>query len=253
METDNQLRDAISKYESRAQLGAVAVVAGLLLEAILAYIFPVGPSPIENWGPVVGDVLIALGVIAEIYFAHKASAQHHELQRRTDRYLAEANARTETERLARVRIEKELAPRYLSAEQYGRIAEKIRPFAGTPFSLGADLTAEPMFVNMIGALLSLAGRWELRHSAYPDESEEGPQLGQALDVTGIAILYNYQSPKKDEWHPAARALDAALNEEGIPCAISPAQPWLADIIHVVVGRKPAFIRTPQDTAGSSSK
>jgi hypothetical protein len=251
--------DHSSRYDFHstwADRVALLIVLGLAIDIAAVFIFQ-RPFLWEGALAVVANLLIALGVWGELWFARRAREAGDAIVAEAKARAATANERTaeleltlENERLARVRIERELAPRYLSAEQYERITEKIRPFAGTPFSLGADLTAEPMFVDMIAALLSLAGRWELRHSPYPDESKEGPQLGEALAVQGIAILYKYESPKKDEWHAAARALDAALNAEGIHCAISPAQPRLADIIHVVIGRKPPFIPASQSSAAA---
>jgi len=90
--TDEQLRRVISASEFRSELGAWAIVIGLILEIGLALAFPEKKSFIENWGPVGATGLIALGVYAEIHFGRRTSAAHSELQRRSEERVAEANA-----------------------------------------------------------------------------------------------------------------------------------------------------------------
>jgi hypothetical protein len=103
--SDDELRKGISQNETRAEWGGAAVVFGLAIEVVLTAAFRHGESIIEGWGPVFADMLIALGVAAEILFARKARSKAESLQRRSDEKIAELNARAaEAERdTARIR------------------------------------------------------------------------------------------------------------------------------------------------------
>jgi hypothetical protein len=93
--TDDQLRSDIAANESRAEWGAWLVVGGLALEIVLATAKSLGYERpiIENWGGVLADCLIALGVYSEIHFGRRASNTNTELRRRSDERVAAANAR----------------------------------------------------------------------------------------------------------------------------------------------------------------
>lgn len=130
---EDVLKASIARNESLAEWGGAAVVFGLIIEVVLTAAFRHGESFIEAWGPVLADVLVALGVAAEILFARKARLQAETLQRRSDEKVAEANERAATaireaeearERTAQV--EKLTAWRRVSLEQSRQIADAIR-------------------------------------------------------------------------------------------------------------------------------
>jgi hypothetical protein len=139
---DDELKDAVSKNETLAEWGGVAVVFGLVVEVALTAAYRHG-SIIEAWGPVFADALIALGVAAEILFARKARSKAEVLQRRSDDRVAEAKmtAAQAHERAAVLEkeaadarertavIEKLTAWRRITPEQYSSIIRAIRETA----------------------------------------------------------------------------------------------------------------------------
>jgi len=82
-------KEQISTNEGRAELGAIAVFAGLIMEVALAFRFRTHKSFLEEWGPIIADALVALGVYAEIHFGRKASNEASER-------VASANERAAT-------------------------------------------------------------------------------------------------------------------------------------------------------------
>ena len=100
--TDDQIKSEIEDNESRAEWGAWAVVAGLVIEIVLALSVSLGMDKkwLENWGTVFADCLIVLGVYCEIHFGRKASAGNVELRRRSEQKVAEANSRAAEAQLA---------------------------------------------------------------------------------------------------------------------------------------------------------
>lgn len=105
--SDDELREAVSKNETRAELGGAAVVFGLVVEVVLTATYRHGKSIIEVWGPVFADALIALGVAAEILFARKARSKAEALQHRLDAQvtIAQRDANIAAERAALLEVE----------------------------------------------------------------------------------------------------------------------------------------------------
>lgn len=87
---DAQIESEVSTNGSRAEWGAWSVVAGLVLEIIFATAKSLGyeKPAIENWGAVIADCLVGIGVYAEIHFGRKASDGNSELRRRSDERAA---------------------------------------------------------------------------------------------------------------------------------------------------------------------
>jgi hypothetical protein len=109
-----RFKKQISTNEGRAKLGALAVLAGLLLEVALAFKFRTHKSFLEEWGPLIADALIAIGVYVEIHFGRKASNESAER-------VAEATARAAEADRKRVELEVKLQPRSLNEEQWDLI------------------------------------------------------------------------------------------------------------------------------------
>jgi hypothetical protein len=126
--TDGELKDAISSCETWAELCTGAVVAGLVIEVILAVLHPSFDSFASIWGAVIADSLVALGVLGELLFSAKGSRCQTELRRRSEiavatsiERAAEATKIAEEERHARVKLETQLQPRSLNQEQWDLI------------------------------------------------------------------------------------------------------------------------------------
>jgi hypothetical protein len=124
---DDQLRSEIEVDENRAELGALAVLAGLVLEVLFALArsveHEIKPPAVENWGTVVADSLVALGVAAEVLFSRKARRASEELTRRSDERLAEANVRAAEAEMRTEQLRKELAWRRLSKQEVEKIGD----------------------------------------------------------------------------------------------------------------------------------
>src|SRR5205814_7980939 len=132
------------------------------------------------------------------------------------------------------------APRTLSAEQIERMAEKLKPFAGTVVDAGFGPMGDPeplYLIRSIATVLSKAG-WKLVDWTGPGFTYSEPllpTLGQTL-VTNVIV--DVHPDRWAKFGAAATALAAALASEGID-AIAHSRPSSinTDAIHVRVGRK----------------
>jgi hypothetical protein len=164
--TDDQIRSEISLNESRAEWGAWSVVGGLVLEILFATArslgFEIKPA-VENWGGVIADCLIALGVYSEIHFGRKASSGNVELRRRSEERVAEANvnaaqAHVRANELA-LELEKERqkrAPRRLTEQQIAEI-KTLRGRVEKIQMMVAKNIETILFANQITMALAAAG------------------------------------------------------------------------------------------------
>ena len=91
MKSDSdQLRGDVERNEARSHWAGGVLVAGLLIEVILALHFSERKAPLANWSPVLADILVAAGVYGEIHFSGKAARAQKALQAITDSRLTEA-------------------------------------------------------------------------------------------------------------------------------------------------------------------
>ena len=85
--TNSELATEADRHEQFAEWGAIAVVAGLVLEIVL--VANLGDDPVwGKWTTVFANFVIALGVGAEVLFGRKASEGFKELQHRAELELA---------------------------------------------------------------------------------------------------------------------------------------------------------------------
>jgi hypothetical protein len=138
---------------------------------------------------------------------------------------AEANQKAETEHLARVRIEQQIAARVLTSIQSDRIAEDIKQFAGQSLTVLRTANDDEIweYSRQIAAVLRRAG-WNVELDGI---------TSMPLN-TGILILVRQDDPKSIM---AATALQNSLGA----CDISaPAQYTDEPLgkIELVVGSKP---------------
>jgi hypothetical protein len=151
--------------------------------------------------------------------------------------IADANARTAE---AQAELARFKAPRVLSAEQQGRIVDKLRVFSGTRFdgSIGPKGDVEPLFaMRFIATSLASAGWIQVPWTGSGETYTEAPL--PALGLTTVSNVIVDVHP--DHWAalgPAAIALADALNAEGI-AAIADSKPTTipGDLIHLRIGRK----------------
>ena len=87
--TDAELKAAISRNESYAELGGLFVILGVVSEFVRALLDPTIDSLLTRVVTLGPTATIALGVAAEVLFSRKARAAAAELQRRSEEKIAE--------------------------------------------------------------------------------------------------------------------------------------------------------------------
>jgi hypothetical protein len=151
---EEELRKNISKNETRAEWGGAAVVFGLIVEVMLTAAYRHGESIIEGWGPVFADVLITLGVAAEILFARKARSTSETLQLRSAEKVAEANARAKEAELKLEQLRKLAGPRQLDRSIFVKELEG-KPKANVQIWYVTDSSDAFSFATqLLGALIN---------------------------------------------------------------------------------------------------
>ncbi|MGB7310925.1 MAG: hypothetical protein WBC67_17835 [Candidatus Acidiferrales bacterium] len=191
-------------------------------------------------GLVVGVVATALivwmGKVKENYSNHELAATN-ERAARAEQRAADANAKAEAEQLARVRIEEKLAGWTLDGPAQARVIEKLKPFKGTPFDLGAN-PKEVVFMETLDGMLGASG-WVRKRP------QQAPGAVFQLLLDGKA-RFNYVSGMYIEialsrigvWGPAMKALADALDAEGIPTRPQTSEKELDDsAMHIIIGSK----------------
>jgi hypothetical protein len=154
---------------------------------------------------------------------------------------AEANKIAEGERLARLKLEKRLAPRTLNNDQQRRIESKIKPFSGTPYELAVDPVPEAInLLKTVDAILRSSG-WTNKESAKTDfrfviTLPSGSKVEQGVFAGVVVKLTKTMLPK---YEAAAGALIRALQAEGIDATaeiLEETDPS-PKALHVMIGSK----------------
>jgi hypothetical protein len=177
------------------------------------------------------------------------SKQQDDTQRRHDEEMArlhletaEANAKAESERLARAKIEERLAPRRLTDAQSFALGDKLKPFSvdSADLFLFGESGENIQLIGPISFALSTAG-WRTR-------------IWHVQGGGFFGVLVQSSTDASDAEQRAVDALVEGLNAEGIetrkqtsfsrshwyPAVIGPPVPDIADRarIRVLVGTKP---------------
>ena len=112
--TESSLKERASIGERWSKRCGFAVVAGLVIEVCLAIAYREHKTWIENWAPVIGDILVALGVYGEIHFAGIVKKAEDELRRISEEKVAAANERAANAELELGKLQTEVAPRVVN-------------------------------------------------------------------------------------------------------------------------------------------
>ena len=88
---EHRLQKKISANEWIAVGCGALVVIGLVLETAIAFLFRTEQTFWQEWGPIVADGLVALGVAGEIFFALRSRLESERLQRISAEKVAKAN------------------------------------------------------------------------------------------------------------------------------------------------------------------
>jgi hypothetical protein len=239
--TDGEIDTAISQNEALASWAGYVLVAGLLLEAALAFNFAINIPIIDAHLSQFANLLVLLGVGGEIHFGAKASRAQKELQRRTDVKLTEALDRA-------ARAQNDLlefrTPRraLMTAENRARLVERLSPFAGTQFDTALGSGGDQMhFLWDLEETLTAAKwiqlNWGVHAVGVPT------YMRNLRPLAGIVMAENVEIQMDPGWRQsnskAAQALIAALKEIGI--AAVEAEPIFpntnAQAIHILIGPK----------------
>ena len=88
--TNEELEGGVEIYEDFEIAFAGVVIAGVLFEFFVAFIHPEYDSPRGVWGPVIGDALVAIGLVVEIVAGIRIKFCQGVLLDRTKKELSEA-------------------------------------------------------------------------------------------------------------------------------------------------------------------
>jgi ribosomal protein L12E/L44/L45/RPP1/RPP2 len=156
------------------------------------------------------------GVIASaaVASAHAEAASARAEAATAQQQAVEANARAEEasqkaeeERRARVKIEQQLAPRSLSADQVVEIASRVAPFRGTEIQVVSSPDAEPArLAQAVLAAIRAAG-WSVAYQSGHDSDRSVPNILVELRDGADRAAVN-----------AANALVLALRSDGLAVA-----------------------------------
>ncbi len=232
----NPSKELISANERYAELGAIAVLVGLLLEVALAFKFRTYKSYLEEWGPLVADALIALGVYIEIHFGRKASNESAER-------VSEANDRASAAELAAEKLKAQFAWRRLSASAITLMSETLRNSERGELEItyfGSDPEATT-FAHDVGLVFSQNG-WTVNFVS-------GAYAGEVVFGLLIPMLRHADWDAARGLQSATRVVQSATSKAGIEFKDeAPPQPFMSQdepgarvtypCAHMYVGPKP---------------
>jgi flagellar biosynthesis GTPase FlhF len=168
-------------------------------------------------------------------------AQANERAARAEKDASQANQQAEQERLARVKIEQQLAPRVLTQKQQEKIQAKLRGFVGTPYELAVDPVPEAIgLLTAVDNILRSSG-WFNKESEKKDfrfnfTLPNGSKVEQVY-FSGFEIqAANNMLPK---YRKAVETAVAAFQEEGMDVKMTflPANDPSPNAIHIAIGTK----------------
>jgi hypothetical protein len=167
--------------------------------------------PHWNWHAfahdLLGGVLIAGGVFFEVLFGMFGSRLQSRIGAIKDAMIAELNLKAEQERHQRVKLQKSMAGRQITARQIEMLKKALFRYRGqTVYVIGATDDFE---VVKFSAIL-----WNVLASCEWDARPEDAKPQAKIPAPGLHIF----SSTGDESHRAAAALYEALMAIGIACA-----------------------------------
>lgn len=105
------------------------VIAGLVLEGVVAGLHAPYDSAVTRWGSFVCDALIALGVYFELFFSNRIRQRDHELVRRSNERVAKAEQEAARANYRAWEIERVAAWRRITSEQHRKLVDAMRQIA----------------------------------------------------------------------------------------------------------------------------
>ena len=132
--SDGRQNDFGREYEvnsHRSHISAYVLIAGLVLEIVIAFIWFHGWETVAE---IVAVLLIVGGVWGEVHFAHKARLAGDDQLAQYEARTAEANQKAEEARCELFRLR--TPRRQLLEGKLPLITEALKPFANTAFDVG---------------------------------------------------------------------------------------------------------------------
>jgi hypothetical protein len=166
MTQEKSLTDRASINESWSKKAGWVVVAGLVMEVCLTAAFREHKYWFENWGPVLADVLVALGVYGEIHFAGKVSQAEEELRRISDEKVSKANERAAAAELAAEKLKEATSWRTLTNTETEAISQALKasgPASSVRFTILANDPESLYFAGQISIPFENA-EWSVGYS-----------------------------------------------------------------------------------------
>src|SRR4051794_20485790 len=209
--TDSQLKDGITASKRLSKFCGGAVITGLVIEIILAFVYRDHDSLVENFGPAFATVLIVLGVFGEIHFSGKTSESEEKLRRISEEKVSAAHAEAARayERVAI--LEKESANARARTAEIERITEWRHIFPGQadkvisairrklPHDITIEYVFDPeaiMYANELTDLFVKAGADKIELNVKPRASGDNPVFGLYIgsnpDLYAIIVREAFQ-------------------------------------------------------------
>lgn len=192
---------------------AAAVVLAVIAEFVIAFIHPPYDSGLNEWGTLISDAAIAMGIVGEVIFGRLDARIQTELRSRSDKRLAratevaaEANAQAaeaqretaklnvavEEQRKQNLELEQALAPRFL---EFMAPVEALKKFAGTKVMVGAVDEIESQRLAWTIREILKAADWDVSHIPAPGKFHDGVEVGyvwfsptdKAPTFTGLSL------------------------------------------------------------------
>jgi hypothetical protein len=248
----------VSRYSLLETIAACSVVAGIVVEDWDAFgMFYTRP----DWAigrVAAGGAVVAIGIVLELWFGSRSSkaerkirdwyalrvaelnvkaqeeanarAQIIGLLKDADERIAEmqrdtalANERAETERLARLKLQREVSGRGFTREEFESLSAAMTPFAGQDVIITTDTSdvERVAFATWVKNALGNA-RWRIRFD--PGLGIGGRDMPAYAFPAGLFI----QATPDERSQTAGKELMKVLHAQGksVMFNLSPAPPWL---------------------------
>lgn len=213
--TQSELEAALASYQFWKDIGQNILLAGLVCE-ILVVSWLHGAGKRETVGSIVSVLIIVIGVGVENFSGNKAD---------------------DIVRLMR-------ALRILASDQVAALTKAMADFKGISFdvAMDEDRDSRHLMAQLLNALVE--ANWALKSWTGPPPGEQmnvgehGEIKLAFMPLDGLQV--GYDATHEKDFGPAAKALVAALNHDGIDATTWGPKHFTnmgADVIHLFVGEK----------------
>jgi hypothetical protein len=221
------LEGSVDRFESAMHWFTALVAVGLIVEYREPFLKFIETHDWRYIRDAVGGIMVTVGVAGELLIGFAASLKDGrlrdansvlqsrltELLTASNERIAELNLKAEQERNARVKLQSEMAGRYISSKQALFLKEKLEPWRGIALVIvqGTETAEAWRFASLLDEVMGAKGcQWD----SFINRDKPAPPM---LPVDGLHIF-----PTLTQWsQQAAMALALALNEIGVTCLAPP--------------------------------